>query len=142
MFLNAGPGVASLIPAQSHTFVEINHEIICTAILLPFADSRRVVFSYKFVYKVDWDVKNQTIQTKTSLYSRAQYDSGFKDKNQGCRIAFIMPHHDNGRGIKCYCSPSVCPYLLTYLSTYLLQRRLLLKSNTFDQNFMKLGHIV
>ena len=28
------PGVASLIPAWSHTFVEIDHEIISTVILL------------------------------------------------------------------------------------------------------------
>ena len=44
--LTADPGVASLIPARSHTFVEIDHEIISTAILLPSAVSRRVV-SYK-----------------------------------------------------------------------------------------------
>ena len=31
----ADPGVASLIPPWSHTFVEIDHEIIPTAILLP-----------------------------------------------------------------------------------------------------------
>ena len=37
--LTAGPGVASLIPARSHTFVEIDHEIISTVILLPSADS-------------------------------------------------------------------------------------------------------
>ena len=43
----ADPGVASMIPAQSHTFVEFDHEIISTAILLPSADSRRVVVSYK-----------------------------------------------------------------------------------------------
>ena len=30
----ADPGVASSIPAQSHTFVEIDHEIISTVILL------------------------------------------------------------------------------------------------------------
>ena len=41
--LTTDPGVASLIPAQSHTFAEIDHEIISTAILLPSADSRRVV---------------------------------------------------------------------------------------------------
>ena len=41
--LTADPGVASLISAQSHTFAEIDHEIICTAILLPSTDSRRVV---------------------------------------------------------------------------------------------------
>ena len=32
------PGVASSIPARSHTFVEIDHEIISTVILLPSAD--------------------------------------------------------------------------------------------------------
>ena len=45
--LTADPGIASLIPAQSHTFVEIDHEIISTVILLPSADSIRVVVSYK-----------------------------------------------------------------------------------------------
>ena len=41
-------------PAWSYTFVEIDHEIISTAILLPFTDSRRVVVSYnrKYVHKV------------------------------------------------------------------------------------------
>ena len=33
------PGVASSIPARSHTFVEIDHEIISTVILLPSAES-------------------------------------------------------------------------------------------------------
>ena len=37
--LTAYPGVASSIPARSHTFVEIDHEIISTVILLPSADS-------------------------------------------------------------------------------------------------------
>ena len=37
--LTADPGVASLIPARYHTFVEIDHEIISTVILLPSADS-------------------------------------------------------------------------------------------------------
>ena len=40
--LNAEPGVTSSIPAWSHSFVEIDHEIISTAIFLPSADSRRV----------------------------------------------------------------------------------------------------
>ena len=48
--LTADPGVASSIPAQSHTFVEIDHEIISTVILLPSADSRRVFVSYKRKY--------------------------------------------------------------------------------------------
>ena len=34
-----------LFPARAHTFVEIDREIISTAILLPFTDSRRVVLS-------------------------------------------------------------------------------------------------
>ena len=33
--LTVDPGIASSILAQSHTFVEIDHEIISTAILLP-----------------------------------------------------------------------------------------------------------
>ena len=36
--LTAYPGVASPIPARYHTFVEIDHEIISTVILLPSAD--------------------------------------------------------------------------------------------------------
>ena len=37
--LTADPGVASSTPARSHTFVEIDHEIISTVILLPSAES-------------------------------------------------------------------------------------------------------
>ena len=37
--LTANPGVASSIPARSHPFVEIDHEIISMVILLPSADS-------------------------------------------------------------------------------------------------------
>ena len=37
--LTADPGVASTIPAWSHTFMEIDHEIISTVILLPSAES-------------------------------------------------------------------------------------------------------
>ena len=37
--LTADPGVASSIPARSHTFMEIDHEIISTVILLPSAES-------------------------------------------------------------------------------------------------------
>ena len=36
--LTADPGVASSIPARYHTFVEIDHEIISTVILIPSAD--------------------------------------------------------------------------------------------------------
>ena len=42
--LTADPGVASLIPVRSHTFVEIDHEIISTIY------SRRVFVSYKLKY--------------------------------------------------------------------------------------------
>ena len=49
--LTADPGVASSIPARSHTFLEIDHEIISTVILLlPLIYSRRVVVSYKRKY--------------------------------------------------------------------------------------------
>ena len=37
--LTADPGVVSLIPARSHTFVEIDHEIISKVILPPSAES-------------------------------------------------------------------------------------------------------
>ena len=37
--LTADPGVASSILAQSHTFMEIDHEIISTVILLPSTES-------------------------------------------------------------------------------------------------------
>ena len=35
--LTADPGVASSIPARYHSFVEIDHEIVSTVILLPSA---------------------------------------------------------------------------------------------------------
>ena len=44
------PGGVSSIPVQSHTFMEIDHEIISTVILFPSVDSRRVVVSYKRKY--------------------------------------------------------------------------------------------
>ena len=52
--LTADPGVANSIPARSHTFVEINHEIISTVILLPSAESFNKGFSNKrkYVHKV------------------------------------------------------------------------------------------
>ena len=48
--LTADQGVVSLIPAHHHTFVEFDHEMTSTVILLPSADSRRVVVSYKLRY--------------------------------------------------------------------------------------------
>ena len=50
MCLTADPGVANLIPAWSLNFLEIDHEIICTAILLSSPDSRRVVVNHKRKY--------------------------------------------------------------------------------------------
>ena len=47
----AEPEVASLTPARSHTFVEIDHEIISMVnLLLPL--SRRVVVKQKYVHEV------------------------------------------------------------------------------------------
>ena len=37
--LTADPGVESLIPARSHTFMEIDYEIISMVILLPSTES-------------------------------------------------------------------------------------------------------
>ena len=52
-YLTADSGVACSIPAWSHTFMEIDQEIISTAILLPYADSRKVVnYKQKYVHKV------------------------------------------------------------------------------------------
>ena len=49
--LTADPGVAGSIPARYHTFLEIDHEIISTVILLPSADLlKKVVVSYKRKY--------------------------------------------------------------------------------------------
>ena len=45
--LTADPGVTSLIQARSHTLVKIDNEIISMTVLLPSADLRRVVVSYK-----------------------------------------------------------------------------------------------
>ena len=50
MCLTANPGVTNSIPVWSRTFAGIDHEINSTAILLPSADSRRVVVSYKGMY--------------------------------------------------------------------------------------------
>ena len=64
--LTADSGVASLIPPWSHTFVEIDCEIISTAILLPSADSRRVVVSYKrkYAHKVLVNLLDKLAQEK------------------------------------------------------------------------------
>ena len=41
--LTTDPGVASWIPARSHSLVEIDHEIISTVILLPSAESVKFI---------------------------------------------------------------------------------------------------
>ena len=48
--LTADPWVASSIKVRSHTFVEFDHEIISSVILLPSADSFKKVVSYKQKY--------------------------------------------------------------------------------------------
>ena len=65
--LTADPGVASSIQAWSHTFVEIDHEMISTAIILHSADSRRVVVSYKrkYVHEVLVNHKVKLAQEKS-----------------------------------------------------------------------------
>ena len=56
--LTAAPGVASSIPARSHTFVEIDHGIISTVILLPSAESFKKgccqlqMYKRKYVHEV------------------------------------------------------------------------------------------
>ena len=63
----ADSGVVSSILARSNTFPEIDHEIISTAILLPSADSRRVVVSYKqmYVHEVLVNCLVKLVQEKT-----------------------------------------------------------------------------
>ena len=49
--LTADRGVASLIPARSHTFVEIEPEIISTSILFPSAESKCAQSTVKFAHE-------------------------------------------------------------------------------------------
>ena len=56
--LTADPGVTSSILARSHTFEEIDHEIISTAILLPSVELRKFVVSYKRKYVQEVLVKS------------------------------------------------------------------------------------
>ena len=53
--LTANPGVANSIPARSHTFLEIDHQMISMVILLPSADSFKkgfVSYKRKYVHEV------------------------------------------------------------------------------------------
>ena len=75
--LTADPGVASSIPAWSHTFVEIDHETISTAIFLPSADSRRVLSALfvLYVHKVLGNHLVKLAQEKCGLVNRlSQHD--------------------------------------------------------------------
>ena len=67
--LTADSGVPSLIPARSHNFMEIDHEVISTAILLQLNHSRRVVVSYKpkYVHEVLVDCLFKLVQEKVWL---------------------------------------------------------------------------
>ena len=51
MSLTSDPRVRSLIPARSHTFVQIDYEIISTVILLPSAESF-IRYKRKYVQQV------------------------------------------------------------------------------------------
>ena len=50
--LTADPGVPSSIPVRSHTFVEIDHEMISTVIFLPSADSYKKGCWRKYVHEL------------------------------------------------------------------------------------------
>ena len=50
--LIADPGVASSIQARSHTFAEIDREIISMVVIVSSSDSRRVIYKRKYVQKV------------------------------------------------------------------------------------------
>ena len=66
--LTADPWVASLIPARSHTFLEIDREIISTVILLPFAESFKKGYCQlqaKFVHEVLVNCLFKLVQEKS-----------------------------------------------------------------------------
>ena len=67
MCLTADLGVQSLIPALSHSFMEIDHEINSMAILLPSTDSRRFVVSYmqKYVQEIPVNHSVKLVQGKS-----------------------------------------------------------------------------
>ena len=52
--LTADPGVASFIQAQSNTFMEIDHEIISTAILLPLIQEGLLLVTSKSICTKYW----------------------------------------------------------------------------------------
>ena len=64
--LTADPGVASSITARSNTFVEIDHEIISTVILLPSAESFK-----KGCCQLQGSVTRESMCTKYWLTARS-----------------------------------------------------------------------
>ena len=62
--------------ALSHTFVEIDCKIISTAILLPLADSRRVIVIYKqkYVHKVLVNHSVKLAQEKSVVRRLSRHD--------------------------------------------------------------------
>ena len=65
--LTANPGVASSIPAQSYTFVEIDHEIILRSLSpLPQKHSRRVATS-EFMCTKYWLTACSSLPRKKSV---------------------------------------------------------------------------
>ena len=68
--LTADPGVASLIPSRSHTFVEIDYELFLWSFSsLPLNHSRRIVVSYKrkYVHEVLFNFLFKLAQEKVWL---------------------------------------------------------------------------
>ena len=82
--LTADLGVASSILARYHTFGEIDHKIISTAIHLPSADSRRIVVSYKrtYLYEVLVKVGVHTIWCHFGQFKFVQKDHFQRNTNQ------------------------------------------------------------
>ena len=68
-FMLLGPTLNKFVYYQSyHTFLEIDHEIIATAIL-PTADSRRVVVSYKQKHQISFLPENIKILSLIIMFA-------------------------------------------------------------------------
>ena len=108
--LTADPGVVSSIRARSHTFVEIDHEIISTVILLPSADSlihsRRVVASYKrkYVHKLLVNRLFKPAQENVCLGELTVLTRDVKQQKQSNKSRFD-PRSQRG---KFRCSSAIC----------------------------------
>ena len=84
--LTADPGVASSIPARSHTFVEIDHEMISTVILLPSAEEGLFVsYKRKYVHKL--------------LVNRL-FHTGQCKSTGGCYNELVVAYFGTGGGVK------------------------------------------